>query len=159
MSERALTGPRPVACVGHLDLRVGARRGADEPRGRAGVQAEAVADDEEELLDVGAVAEPAGRGARRARVARSAARVLLAELLGLRPQRPARLRRHLVEARADPGRRGRRDGALDDRRGREHDPHVVARHLDRHLGAHQRAAEVHQHEHAVGRGGALRSPP
>jgi hypothetical protein len=151
---------RPAArrLVGHLDLRVGARRGADEPRRGAGVQPEPVADDDAKLLHVGALAEPAagGRAARRAGVVSyTAAGVRVAELLGLRPQRPARLRRHLVEARADPGRRGRRDGALDDRRGREHDPDVVAGHLDRHLGAHQRAAEVHKHEHAVRRGGAL----
>ena len=84
------------------------------------------------------------------------ARVLLAELRRLHPQRAARLARDLVERRAAARPRGRRDRALDERRrAQQHRPAVGVGHLRRHLRAHQRAAEVHQDEHAVGRADRL----
>ena len=75
--------------------------------------------------------------------------VLLAELRGLRRQRAARLGGDLGQRRAAARPRSRGDRALDERCGGHHHGPAGLEHLERDLGAHQRAAEVHQHEHAV----------
>ena len=78
--------------------------------------------------------------------------VRLAELRRLHPQRAARLGGDLGEVRAAACPCRGCDRALDQRRRGQLDRAAVGiAHLDRQLRAHQRAAEVHQHEHAVGR--------
>ena len=70
--------------------------------------------------------------------------------------RAPRLARHLVEVRAPARPCGGRDRALHERRRREHNrPAVGVEHLEGHLRAHQRAAEVHEDEHPVGRADLL----
>ena len=82
--------------------------------------------------------------------ASAASGVVAAELLGLHPDRAAGLAGDLVERGAAAGGGGGGDRALDQRRVGEPDRAAVrVGHLDRDLGAHERAAEVHQHEHAV----------
>ena len=82
------------------------------------------------------------------------------QLRALHRERAARLRRHLVERRAAARRSGGRHRALDQRRlAHHHASRGVVEQLDRKLRAHQRAAEVHQHEHAVRRHRALDRRP
>jgi hypothetical protein len=71
------------------------------------------------------------------------------ELRRLHRQRPSRLGAHLLQRAADT--RGRRGGhrALDEWCVAELHASTAGEQLDRHLSAHQRAAEIHQHEHAV----------
>ena len=87
-------------------------------------------------------------------------RRLLAQLRRLHPQRSARLARHLVERcpAARPCRRSH--GALHERRAAQDDRTAVrVDHLHGHLGAHQRAAQVHEDQHAVGRADPLHGQP
>ena len=75
--------------------------------------------------------------------------LVASELGSLHPQRALGLGPDLIERRATP-RRGRRSHRALHERGLAHHHAPAALHqLDRHLGAHQRAAQVHQHEHAV----------
>ena len=138
--------------VRHLDLRVELAHRADEAGRRARVESERGGHGDPQLERV-AARRPRAAGAAGCGSSSPSCEVFMA-------QRAARLGRDLVERRAAarPGRRG--DGALDQRRGGEHDrPAVRLGHLHRHLGAHQRAAEVHQHQHAVGRADALDRRP
>ena len=115
-------------------------RDRHDPARRPRMQAERVADAQRQRLAV--------EGLRRSRRRRRRG-LLLAQLRRLHRQRAARLGRDLVEprTRARAGRGGHR--ALDQRRARQAHRAALAEHLDRDLGAHQRAAEIHQHEHAV----------
>ena len=75
---------------------------------------------------------------------------LHAELRGLHRERPARLGGHLLERRATARRGGGRYRSLDQwRLAQQHRTRGVVQQLDRELGAHQRAPEVHQHEDPV----------
>ena len=73
------------------------------------------------------------------------------ELRALHRERAAGLGGHLLERRAT-ARRGRgRHRPLDQRRLAQHHPaRRVAQQVDRELGAHQRAPEIHQHQHPIG---------
>ena len=134
-------GPGAARRVAQLDRRVVVGDQLDDPPRRAQVQAEAVADGQ--ALDERFAVRDRCRGRLRG--------VVLLELRRLHHQRPARLGRDLGQrgAAARPRRRG--DRALDERRGGEHHrAAVLLEHLERDLRAHQRAAQIHQHEHAVG---------
>ena len=71
------------------------------------------------------------------------------KLGGLHLQRALSLGPDLLERRAAPGCGGGRHRALHQRGLAHHYASVTLHQLDRHLGAHQRAAQVHEHEHAV----------
>ena len=139
--------PRQAAAVGRagasggvaeLDDRVVVGDELDDPSRRPDVEPEPVADRQPDGLAV----------ADRGRFCRGLV-VLLAELCGLRRQRAARLRGDLGQLRAAARPRSSGNGALDERgRGQHHRP-AGLEHLQRDLGAHQRAPEVHQDEHAV----------
>ena len=129
-----------VRSLGDSNVGVEAADGLDEPRRRPRVQADRVAHLEHGLRVRG------WRGW--SLVDRSDVRD--AELRGLHRQRPPRLGRHLLERRATARRRRGRHRALDQRRlAQQHLARRLVEQLDRELGAHQRAPEVHQHQHAV----------
>jgi hypothetical protein len=134
-------GPAPGRLVGHADGGVERRDGGHEARRRPRVEAERVADRQPCLLAL----------LRRRRV-RSRRRLRLdAELRRLHAQRRARLRRDLLERRAGTGARGGGHSTLDERcLAQQHALRALAGdHLARHLRAHDGAAQIHQHEHAV----------
>ena len=124
--------------VGDRDGRVEPARGLDEAGRRAGVQAEAVGHFEPEL-----------EAAVDLRCSGDLRNLVDPELRRLHAQRGARLAGHLLERGAGPRAGGGRHRPLHDRRLAQQHAHVVD-HLGRHLRAHHRAPEVHQHEHAVG---------
>ena len=144
-------GPHGVAISRLRDAHVGVERlhERDEPSGRTGVKADRVADGQ-----LGAGIRLAGRRSRGC--VGSAGRfrgnvVGVADLSGLHRQRAARLGGHSVEVRPTAGSDGSRHRALHERRTTQPNrARRVVQQLDRELGAHQRAAQVHQHEHAVG---------
>ena len=148
--EAAGVGRAAAARSGCATVDAGVEPGdrADEPRRRARVQAEAVLDGQRAASarrrrsrPAAAASAPASSSPSCAVFIASAPRASRATSSSVAPA--ARARR-------------RRDRALDQRRRREqHRPAVRLEHLDRHLRAHQRAAEVHQHEHAVGRADRL----
>ena len=134
------------ALVDQRDVGVEPSDGGHQASSGSSVQPEPVLDRHPQRLaavldDIGAAGVPV--------------RILDAELHRLGRQRAARLRRHRIQVR--PAARGRRGGdrALDQRRFAEHHPWRVLGHLDRHLGAHQRAAQVHEYEHAIVAGSPL----
>ena len=138
---------RAAAGLGHAHLGVVVARDADEQRRRPGVQPDRVAD-LQALLRVG--------GRRGLLLARRARRLLDAELRGLHGQRAARLGRHLLQGGAPARGHRRGHGALHQRGvAHQHAADGAVEHLDGELGAHERAAEVHEHEHAVVGHGAL----
>jgi len=75
--------------------------------------------------------------------------LLRPELRGLHRQRPARLGGHLLQRRAAACGHRRGHGPLHERRLAQHDTPAGLEHLDGELGAHERAAEVHEHKDAV----------
>ena len=76
----------------------------------------------------------------------------LPEVGGLAGQPAPRLRGHLLEAPIELRGDGRRDGAFHERSvGEQHGrAAVLVEELDRHLGGQDRAAQIHQDQHAVG---------
>ncbi len=76
----------------------------------------------------------------------------LPEVGGLAGQTAPRLRRHLLEAPIEPRGDGRRDGAFHERGVRQQNRRaaILVEELDRHLGGQDRAAQIHQDQHAVG---------
>ena len=132
-----------AALVDDLDARLDPGESAHEPSGRAGVEAEPVIHAQAQLLRSVIVA---------CHALRRVLGLVAAQLRGLHGERAARLARHLVERPAAACAGGRRYGALHQRSLRQQDRATLGiGHLGRHLRAHQRAAEVHQHEHTVGR--------
>ncbi len=136
----AFTGA-PSGALGHPHVGVEPPDGLDEPCRRARVQPDRVADLEHGL----GVGRWRGLGVGRRRS------VGATELRGLHRERAAGLGGHLVERRATARRCRGRHRPLDQRRLAQHDPsRRFAEQVDGELGAHQRAPEIHQHEHPVG---------
>ena len=136
--------------VAQLDRRVVAGDELDDPPRRADVQPEAVADVQR------ARRAPRRRPAPPPRARRASSSSSCDVFITSAPRASAATSAS-VGAAARARRRG--DRALDQRRGGEHDrPAVLLEHLERDLRAHQRAAQVHQHEHAIGRAHALDRP-
>ena len=87
----------------------------------------------------------------RDRFSRPGARGRSAELPDLRFQRAAGLGVDGLERRSRGRRDDRGDEALHERRGAEHDRSAGCRELERHSRAEHGGAEVHHHQHALGR--------
>ena len=140
---------------GHVadgDFGVEPADGLDEARRRPCVQAMGVVEGD---LDAGG-----GRWADPRQLAVGRHRDTDPEELGLDLRRVGGLGRHLGQRRTAGGGDDGGDEAFDDRGLRQHDRRcVVAGQLDGQFGAEHGAAEVHEHEHAVGCAGALDRGP
>ena len=133
-----------AAVLGHAHVGVEAARRLHEPRCRAGVQPDGVAD-----LELGGDVRPHD-------ISLGLGGGVIRNLTGLHRQRVARLRRHLLQRRTTTGGSRGGHGALHQRRCAQlHGARRVLQHLHGELGTHERAPEVHQHEHAIRRHGAL----
>ena len=133
--------------LGYPHLSVEPAHGLDEARRRPGVEADRVANQDRGL--------GIRRGRRRGFDGRGAV-VRDPKLGALHRQRAPGLGRHFLERGAAARRGGGGHRPLDQRRLAHHDlAGRVAQQFDRKLGAHQRTAQVHQHEDPIGRHGPL----
>ncbi len=135
---RALTGPAPPALASR---RSASKRPASSTTSAAGRAWRPIS------LSTGMRASapggPPGTGSRRR------GSLLGAELLLLHRDRAPGLDPHLLQRGAASRRRGGGDRALDERCLAQLHAAIAVEQLHRHLRAHQGAAEIHQHEHAV----------